>query len=59
MKTLQEKVHTYLGYTPGNIVWNDGYFLRSLFEEYGKEVVEKEIKIQKEKGGYDTYPTDF
>ena len=31
----------------------------TLYEEYGKEAVEKEIKIQREKGGYDTYPTDF
>ena len=59
MKTLQEKVHAYLAYSPGNIVWSDVYFLGSLYEEYGKEAVEKEIKIQREKGGYDTYPTDF
>ena len=44
---LSEKVHEYLVYSDGNIVYQDSYYFDSLVKEYGYQAVKEEIARQK------------
>ena len=46
-RSLRDKVHDYLVYEDGNIVYGDFYYYESLVSEYGRDKVEAEIKRQK------------
>lgn len=46
-RTLRDKVHDYLVYEDGNIVYGDFYYYEFLVSEYGRDKVEAEIKRQK------------
>lgn len=43
-RSFRDKVHDYLVYEDGNIVYGDFYYYESLVSEYGRDKVEAEIK---------------